>query len=104
MRKDTEGQDYSEDKPKNPADNPYESYDLERQSDFLERSKVLVPSSMELGTGGVEKYIISKQIAKMDEPRSLSKDDLIENKLDIFTKGYTTVLHNFFTPKKFCSI
>ena len=81
MRKDAEGQDISEDQSKGLTDNPYENYDLERQADFLERSKVLVPSSMELGSGGVEKYIISKQIAKMDEPRNLSKDDLIEKKI-----------------------
>lgn len=105
MHKDTDAQDFSDDQPKQETDsheaasqesnnrnveskelkveskNPYDAYELERQAEFLEKAKVLVPNAMEVGSSGVEKYIISKQIAKMDEPRNLSKDDLIEKKI-----------------------
>lgn len=46
-----------------------------------EDSKMLVPSSLELGTGAVEKYVISKQIVKMQEPRRLTADDLEERRI-----------------------
>ncbi|WP_250658258.1 polysaccharide biosynthesis protein [Alkalimarinus coralli] len=81
MGKDTGEQEFKEGENKKVADNGLEGYELERHNEFLERSSVLVPSSMELGSGGVEKYIISKQIAKMDEPKNLNKDDLIEKKI-----------------------
>jgi|25_taG_2_1085351.scaffolds.fasta_scaffold00113_34 exopolysaccharide/PEP-CTERM locus tyrosine autokinase len=46
-----------------------------------EDSKLLVPSSLELGTGAVEKYVISKQIVRMQEPRHLTSDDLDERRI-----------------------
>lgn len=44
-------------------------------------SRMLVPSSLELGSGTVDKYIISKQIVKMQEPRRLTHDDLDERRI-----------------------
>ena len=41
-------------------------------------SRMLVPSSLELGPGAVDKYVISKQIVKMQEPRRLTRDDMDE--------------------------
>jgi exopolysaccharide/PEP-CTERM locus tyrosine autokinase len=41
----------------------------------------LVPSSLELGPGAVDKYVISKQIVKMQEPRRLTSDDLDERRI-----------------------
>ncbi|HAS76324.1 MAG TPA: polysaccharide biosynthesis protein, partial [Marinobacter adhaerens] len=32
---------------------------------------MLVPSSLEMGPGAVDRYVISKQIVKMQEPRKL---------------------------------
>lgn len=95
MHNDTDKKELTNEQSKVSDGNPYEAYELERQAEFLERSKVLVPSSMELGSGGVEKYIISKQIAKMDEPRNLSKDDLIEKKI-IFPNSPDKVTVNKF--------
>lgn len=46
-----------------------------------EDSRMLVPSSLELGAGAVEKYVISKQIVKMQEPRRLTPDDLDERRI-----------------------
>ncbi len=46
-----------------------------------EDSKMLVPSSLELGAGAVEKYVISKQIVRMQEPRCLTPDDLDERRI-----------------------
>jgi exopolysaccharide/PEP-CTERM locus tyrosine autokinase len=44
-------------------------------------SRLLVPSSLELGEGAVDKYVISKQIARMQEPRRLTADDLAERRI-----------------------
>ena len=44
-------------------------------------SKLLVPSSLELGAGAVDKYVISKQISRMQEPRQLTHDDLDERRI-----------------------
>lgn len=44
-------------------------------------SRMLVPSSLELGAGSVDKYVISKQIARMQEPRRLTPDDLEERRI-----------------------
>jgi protein-tyrosine kinase len=44
-------------------------------------SRMLVPSSLELGPGAVDKYVISKQIVKMQEPRRLTHDDLDERRI-----------------------
>lgn len=52
-------------------------------SDFSqwEDSRMLVPSSLELGPGAVDKYVISKQIVKMQEPRRLTHDDMDERRI-----------------------
>lgn len=52
-------------------------------SDFKqwEDSRMLVPSSLELGAGAVDKYVISKQIVKMQEPRRLTRDDMDERRI-----------------------
>lgn len=44
-------------------------------------SRMLVPSSLELGAGAVDKYVISKQIVRMQEPRTLTSDDLDERRI-----------------------
>lgn len=44
-------------------------------------SRMLVPSSLELGAGAVDKYVISKQIVRMQEPRRLTPDDLDERRI-----------------------
>ncbi|MAN58916.1 MAG: polysaccharide biosynthesis protein, partial [Flavobacteriaceae bacterium] len=44
-------------------------------------SRMLVPSSLELGPGAVDKYVISKQIVKMQEPRRLTRDDMDERRI-----------------------
>lgn len=46
-----------------------------------EDSRLLVPSSFELGQGAVDKYVISKQISRMQEPRRLTHDDLDERRI-----------------------
>ncbi|WP_246065253.1 hypothetical protein [Hydrocarboniclastica marina] len=49
-----------------------------RESD---ESRLLVPSSMEMGIGTVDRYVISKQITRMQEPRRLTPDDLDERRI-----------------------
>ncbi|SFM70282.1 polysaccharide biosynthesis protein [Marinobacter pelagius] len=44
-------------------------------------SRMLVPSSLELGPGAVDRYVISKQIVKMQEPRRLTRDDMDERRI-----------------------
>lgn len=44
-------------------------------------SQMLVPSSLELGAGAVDKYVISKQISRMQEPRRLTTDDMDERRI-----------------------
>lgn len=46
-----------------------------------EDSRMLVPSSLELGPGSVDKYVISKQIVRMLEPRRLTADDMDERRI-----------------------
>lgn len=46
-----------------------------------EDSRLLVPSSFDLGEGVVDKYVISKQISRMQEPRRLTQDDLDERRI-----------------------
>lgn len=46
-----------------------------------EDSRLLVPSSFDLGPGAVDKYVISKQISRMQEPRRLTHDDLDERRI-----------------------
>ncbi|MDX1634894.1 MAG: polysaccharide biosynthesis protein [Marinobacter sp.] len=60
----------SQDKGNNAA--PYSEWD---------DSRMLVPSSLELGAGAVDKYVISKQIVRMQEPRKLTGDDLDERRI-----------------------
>lgn len=44
-------------------------------------SRMLVPSSLELGPGAVDRYVISKQIVRMQEPRRLTTDDMDERRI-----------------------
>lgn len=44
-------------------------------------SRMLVPSSLELGPGAVDRYVISKQIVRMQEPRRLTRDDMDERRI-----------------------
>lgn len=44
-------------------------------------SRMLVPSSLELGPGAVDRYVISKQIVRMQEPRRLTPDDMDERRI-----------------------
>ena len=46
-----------------------------------EDSRMLVPSSLELGPGAVDRYVISKQIVRMQEPRRLTADDMDERRI-----------------------
>jgi exopolysaccharide/PEP-CTERM locus tyrosine autokinase len=55
--------------------------DAQGQIDERDESKLLVPSSLELGGGAVDKYLISKQITRMQEPRRLTPDDLDERRI-----------------------
>lgn len=58
-------------------------------------SRLLVPSSFELGAGAVDRYVISKQIARMQEPRTLTSDDLDERRI-IYPESKDRVLVNRF--------
>ncbi len=58
-----------------------ENYWLRRKNDLngegvpyseWDDSRMLVPSSLELGPGAVDRYVISKQIVRMQEPRKLT--------------------------------
>lgn len=60
-----------------------------------EESKMLVPSSLELGPGSVDKYVISKQIVRMQEPRRLTPDDLDERRI-IYPESTNRALVNKF--------
>jgi len=44
-------------------------------------TRLLVPSSLELGEDAVDRYVISRQIARMQEPRRLTADDLSERRI-----------------------
>lgn len=58
-------------------------------------SRMLVPSSLELGAGAVDKYVISKQITKMQEPRRLTNDDMDERRI-IYPESPNRQLINHF--------
>ena len=58
-------------------------------------SRLLVPSSLELGAGAVDKYVISKQIVRMQEPRRLTPDDLDERRI-IYPESKNRALVNRF--------
>ncbi|WP_341582090.1 polysaccharide biosynthesis protein [Marinobacter metalliresistant] len=58
-------------------------------------SRMLVPSSLELGPGAVDKYVISKQIVKMQEPRRLTRDDMDERRI-IYPESQNRALVNRF--------
>lgn len=60
-----------------------------------DESRLLVPSSLELGPGAVDKYVISKQIRKMQEPRKLTPDDLDERRI-VYPKSPNRSLVNQF--------
>lgn len=71
---------------------------LERElgfSDAEEDSRMLVPSSLELGPGAVDRYVISKQITRMQEPRRLTHDDLDERRI-IYPESPNRALVNKF--------
>tara|TARA_R110002072_G_scaffold175601_3_gene331500 strand:- start:4837 stop:5763 length:927 start_codon:yes stop_codon:yes gene_type:complete len=58
-------------------------------------SRMLVPSSLELGAGSVDKYVISKQIVRMQEPRRLTPDDLEERRI-VYPESRNRKLVNHF--------
>jgi exopolysaccharide/PEP-CTERM locus tyrosine autokinase len=60
-----------------------------------EESKMLVPSSLELGPGAVDKYVISKQIVRMQEPRRLTPDDLEERRIIYPESGNRALVNKF---------
>ncbi|KMQ74629.1 hypothetical protein [Marinobacter subterrani] len=60
-----------------------------------EDSRMLVPSSLELGPGAVDRYVISKQIVRMQEPRRLTPDDLDERRI-IYPESSNRRLVNHF--------
>lgn len=58
-------------------------------------SRMLVPSSLELGPGSVDKYVISKQIVRMQEPKRLTADDMDERRI-IYPESKNRALVNRF--------
>ncbi|WP_242674506.1 polysaccharide biosynthesis protein [Marinobacter halodurans] len=46
-----------------------------------EDARLLVPSTLELGAGAVDRYVMSRQIKRMQEPRQLTFDDLDERRI-----------------------
>lgn len=58
-------------------------------------SRMLVPSSLELRPGSVDKYVISKQIVRMQEPRRLTTDDMDERRI-IYPESKNRALVNRF--------
>jgi len=60
-----------------------------------QKEGLLVPSSMEMSSGGVERYIISKQISRMDEPRKLTNDDFSEKRI-IYPEAHNRYVLNRF--------
>src|SRR5690606_8972762 len=71
------------------------NYHPEVQAHEEEDSRLLVPSSLELGPGAVDKYVISKQIVRMQEPRRLTPDDLDERRI-IYPESRDRALVNRF--------
>jgi exopolysaccharide/PEP-CTERM locus tyrosine autokinase len=66
-----------------------------RWMEAAEDSRMLGPSSLELGSGAVDKYVISKQITRMQEPRRLTSDDLDERRI-IYPESPNRKLVNHF--------
>jgi len=66
-----------------------------RWMEAAEDSRMLGPSSLELGSGAVDKYVISKQITRMQEPRRLTSDDLYERRI-IYPESPNRKLVNHF--------
>lgn len=64
----------------NSADNRSERQETTPFTEW-DDSRLLVPSSLELGHGAVDKYLISKQITQMREPRALTADDMDERRI-----------------------
>ncbi len=60
-----------------------------------EQGKLLVPSSLELKPGSLDKYVISKQIVRMKEPRVLSPEDLDQRRI-IYPEAADRVVVNRF--------
>ena len=60
-----------------------------------EDSRMLVPSSLELGPGAVDRYVISKQIVRMQEPRRLSTDDMDERRIIYPESRNRTMVNRF---------
>ena len=58
-------------------------------------SRMLVPSSLETGPGSVDKYVISKQIVRMQEPRRLTADDMDERRI-VYPESKNRTLVNRF--------
>ena len=58
-------------------------------------SRMLVPSSLETGPGSVDKYVISKQIVRMQEPRRLTADDMDERRI-VYPESKNRALVNRF--------
>ena len=56
---------------------------------------MLVPSSLELGAGAVDRYVLSKQIVRMQEPRRLTPDDLDDRRI-IYPESSNRALVNKF--------
>ncbi|MDK9557663.1 polysaccharide biosynthesis protein [Marinobacter sp. M216] len=58
-------------------------------------SRMLVPSSLELGPGAVDRYVISKQIVRMQEPRRLTADDMDERRIIYPESGNRAMVNRF---------
>lgn len=64
-----------------PATHPSKGGGADQGQRLEEDHRLLVPSSLELGAGSVDRYVISKQITRMDEPRRLTREDLDERRI-----------------------
>lgn len=60
-----------------------------------DQGRILVPSSLELKPGSLDKYVISKQIVRMKEPRILTPEDLEERRI-IYPESSNRVAVNRF--------
>ncbi|GAA3978277.1 polysaccharide biosynthesis protein [Allohahella marinimesophila] len=59
------------------------------------KDSVLVPSSWEVQEGGLERYVVSKQIVRMREPGLLSPDDLCEKRIIFPESPYRKSVERF---------
>jgi exopolysaccharide/PEP-CTERM locus tyrosine autokinase len=66
---------------------------VENRNEKVEQ--LLVPSSLEVGADGVDKYIISKRITKMDEPRLFNDEELLEKKIIFANSPHRQELNTF---------